>query len=116
MWDLGGQTGLRPYWRCYYQDTNAVVSVIDSADRERLEIAKQELDLMLQEEELRGAPVLILANKQDLPNAMNELEVSTVQKKESIYSHPYICPFIYHHLHRPSLFFLLSFRFVKDSG
>ena len=45
--DLGGQTGLRPYWRCYYQDTNAVVYVIDSADPERLEIAKQELELML---------------------------------------------------------------------
>ena len=76
VWDLGGQTGLRPYWRCYYQDTNAVVFVIDSADRERLDIAKQELDLMLQEEELRGAPVLIMANKQDLPNAMNELEIA----------------------------------------
>ena len=63
---------MRPYWRCYYQDTNAVVYVIDSADRERLEVARQELELMLQEEELKGAPVLILANKQDLPNAMNE--------------------------------------------
>lgn len=31
---------------------------------------------MLQEEELRGAPVLVLANKQDLPNAMNELEIA----------------------------------------
>ena len=47
VWDLGGQTGLRPYWRCYYQDTNAVVYVIDSADPERLEIDKQELELML---------------------------------------------------------------------
>ena len=28
VWDLGGQTGLRPYWRCYYQDTNAVVYVM----------------------------------------------------------------------------------------
>ena len=63
VWDLGGQTGLRPYWRCYYQDTNAVVFVVDSADRERLEFAKQELELMLQEDELRGVPVLILANK-----------------------------------------------------
>lgn len=63
---------MRPYWRCYYQDTNAVVYVIDSADKDRMEVAKQELELMLQEEELRGAPVLILANKQDLPNAMNE--------------------------------------------
>jgi ADP-ribosylation factor-like protein 1 len=63
VWDLGGQTGLRPYWRCYYQDTNAVIYVVDSADRERVEIAKQELELMLQEEELKGAPVLVLANK-----------------------------------------------------
>jgi ADP-ribosylation factor-like protein 1 len=76
VWDLGGQTGLRPYWRCYYQDTNAIVYVVDSADRERLDLSRQELELMLQEEELRGAPVLILANKQDLPNAMNEQEVS----------------------------------------
>ena len=63
MWDLGGQTGLRPYWRCYYQDTNAVVFVVDSVDRERLEFSKQELEIMLQEDELRGVPVLILANK-----------------------------------------------------
>ena len=63
VWDLGGQTGLRPYWRCYYQDTNAVVFVVDSADRERIEFAKQELELMLQEDELKGVPVLILANK-----------------------------------------------------
>jgi len=40
-----------------------VVYVVDSADKERMEIAKQELELMLQEEELRGVPVLILANK-----------------------------------------------------
>ncbi len=47
VWDLGGQTGLRPYWRCYYQDTNAVVFVVDSADRERIEYSRQELDIML---------------------------------------------------------------------
>ncbi|TNV70724.1 hypothetical protein FGO68_gene1264 [Halteria grandinella] len=75
VWDLGGQTGLRPYWRCYYQDTNAVIFVVDSADRERIEIAKQELELMLQEEELKGVPVLVLANKQDLPNALNDQEI-----------------------------------------
>ena len=49
--------------------------MIDSADRERLDTAKQELEMMLQEEELKGAPVLILANKQDLPDAMNEQEI-----------------------------------------
>lgn len=50
--------------------------VIDSADRERLDVSRQELEMMLQEEELKGVPVLILANKQDLPDAMNEQEVS----------------------------------------
>ena len=49
-----------------------MVFVVDSADRERIEYSRQELDIMLQEEELKGVPVLILANKQDLPGAMNE--------------------------------------------
>ena len=40
VWDMGGQTGFRQYWRCYYQDTNAVIFVVDSADKERIEIAK----------------------------------------------------------------------------
>ena len=75
VWDLGGQTGLRPYWRCYYQDTNAVVFVVDSADKERLEYSRQELEIMLQEDELKGVPVLILANKQDIQGAMNYDEI-----------------------------------------
>ena len=75
VWDLGGQTGLRPYWRCYYQDTNAVVFVVDSADKERLEYSRQELEIMLQEDELKGVPVLVLANKQDMPGAMGYDEI-----------------------------------------
>lgn len=43
VWDLGGQTSIRPYWRCYYQNTNAVIYVVDSADGERMGISKQEL-------------------------------------------------------------------------
>ncbi len=41
MWDLGGQTSIRPYWRCYYQNTNAVIYVVDSADVDRMAITKQ---------------------------------------------------------------------------
>lgn len=49
--------------------------MVDSADKERIEIARQELELMLQEEELQKVPVLVLANKQDLPNALNDQEI-----------------------------------------
>ena len=55
-----------------------MIFVVDSADRDRVEIARQELELMLQEEELKGVPVLVLANKQDLPNALNEQEVNNL--------------------------------------
>jgi ADP-ribosylation factor-like protein 1 len=70
VWDLGGQTSIRPYWRCYYQNTNAIIYVVDSADTERMGISKQELVTMLEEEELKDAVLMVFANKQDLPNAM----------------------------------------------
>ena len=64
VWDLGGQTSIRPYWRCYYPNTDAIIFVVDSCDNERLGIAKQELMAMLEvrtkscdEESLRSAHI-----------------------------------------------------------
>ena len=53
VWDLGGQTSIRPYWRCYYQNTNAIIYVVDSCDVDRMGISRQELVAMLEEEELK---------------------------------------------------------------
>jgi GTPase SAR1 family protein len=36
VWDLGGQTSIRPYWRCYYPNTDAIIFVVDSCDVDRL--------------------------------------------------------------------------------
>ena len=76
MWDLGGQTSIRPYWRCYYPNTDAIIFVVDSTDRERLHIAKQELWAMIEEEDLKDAIVLIFANKQDGEGALDAAEIS----------------------------------------
>lgn len=38
----------RPYWRCYYSNTDAIIYVVDSADRDRIGISKQELVSMLE--------------------------------------------------------------------
>ncbi|PFH37799.1 putative ADP-ribosylation factor family protein 1 [Besnoitia besnoiti] len=89
VWDLGGQTSVRPYWRCYFPNTNAVIYVVDSADRERISDAKHELLLMLEEEELRGVALAVLANKQDLPNAMTEGEVSAALGLPSLRDRPW---------------------------
>ena len=76
VWDLGGQTNIRPYWRCYYANTHAIIYVIDSCDIDRLSLSKKELFAMLEEEELKNSVLLIFANKQDMPGAMTEAQVS----------------------------------------
>ena len=76
VWDVGGQDRIRPLWRHYYQDVDGVIYVVDSNDRDRMDIAKSELEKMLSEVELRNACVLVYANKQDLPNAMTASEVA----------------------------------------
>ncbi len=70
VWDIGGQKKLRMLWRHYYTNTQGLIFVIDSSDNTtdednklRIEIAKEELHRMLDEEDLKDAAILILANK-----------------------------------------------------
>merc|ERR1712124_75358 len=65
VWDIGGQDRIRPLWRHYCTGTNAIIFVVDSNDRDRLDDAREELSKMLGENELHGAALLVLANKQD---------------------------------------------------
>ena len=63
VWDVGGQDKIRGLWKHYYQNTEGLIYVIDSSDKERLHIAKEELHKMLAEEELKDTVLLVLANK-----------------------------------------------------
>lgn len=64
VWDLGGQTSIRPYWRCYYPNTQAIIYVVDSSDTERIKTSAGEFHAILDEEELKDALILVYANKQ----------------------------------------------------
>merc|ERR1712032_1006952 len=75
VWDVGGQDKIRKLWRYYYQGTQGVIFVVDSSDRDRTEDAREEMDMMLREDEMRDAVLLVLANKQDLPGAMSSREM-----------------------------------------
>ena len=55
VWDIGGQSKIRPLWRHYYENANAIIFVVDSIDEDRIELAKEELHGMLQEDSLRDA-------------------------------------------------------------
>lgn len=87
MWDIGGQESLRAAWNTYYSNTKFVILVIDSTDRERLSITKEELYKMLAHDDLNKATVLIFANKQDLKGSMSSAEISKQLNLTSIKSH-----------------------------
>ena len=76
VWDIGGGYVVRAYWRSHYDHTNALVYVIDSADRRRITECNEELTALLMEEKLTGVPLLVFANKQDLLQTLPVEEVS----------------------------------------
>lgn len=76
IWDLGGQDKIRPLWRSYYHCKYVIIFVIDSHDKDRFDLAVQQLYKILKEDELRDAKLLVLANKQDLSNAVTAKEIT----------------------------------------
>lgn len=86
VWDVGGQDKIRPLWRHYFQNTQGLIFVVDSNDRERVGEAERELHNMLNEDELRDAVVLVFANKQDLPNAMSAAELTEKLRLNSLHN------------------------------
>lgn len=77
IWDIGGQDKLRPLWRSYTRCTDGIVFVVDSVDEERLEEAKMELLKTALLPENKNVPILVLANKQDLPGAKEAKEIAS---------------------------------------
>ena len=75
-WDLGGRRQARALWRQYYQKADALVFVVDCADKRRMEESHNEFEDLLKEEDLLDKPVLIYANKQDRVAALSGQEVT----------------------------------------
>ena len=76
IWDLSRRGKIRALLKVYYTNTQGIIFVVDSSDRDRIEIAKEELYELLAEEELKDAALLVFANKQDLKGVMSVAEVT----------------------------------------
>ena len=87
VWDLGGQESLRASWRTYFTAAEAVIFVVDSADTHNTLLAKMELFNLILDENLRGAPILVFANKSDLPVAVSAQEISNLLHLDEIRNH-----------------------------
>lgn len=87
VWDIGGQDKIRSLWKHYFLGAHGVIFVLDSSDRKRVQEAREELWNMLRDTELEQAACLILANKQDLPEAMSCKEVTEELQLHELRSH-----------------------------
>ncbi|VDL89810.1 unnamed protein product [Schistocephalus solidus] len=75
IWDIGGQPRFRSMWERYCRGVNAIIYMVDAADRDKLEASRNELHTLLDKSQLTGIPVLVLGNKRDLPGALTEVEL-----------------------------------------
>ncbi|EOA31520.1 hypothetical protein CARUB_v10014710mg [Capsella rubella] len=75
VWDVGGQEKLRPLWRHYFNNTDGLIYVVDSLDRERIVKAKQEFQEIIRDPFMLNSVILVFANKQDMRGAMSPREV-----------------------------------------
>jgi len=87
VWDLGGQETLRASWATYFEDTDAIVFVVDSNDQENMILAKMELFNVVLHEDLKYASLLVLANKQDIQGCRNAGEIAEDLSLHTIRTH-----------------------------
>jgi len=87
VWDIGGQDKIRVLWRHYYANTTGLIFVVDSNDHDRMDEAAMEMKKAMKEEDLANTKLLVYANKQDLPNAMDPDNMKKVLGLHDLHSH-----------------------------
>jgi len=91
LWDIGGQPRFRSMWERYCRGVNAIVFVVDAADTEKFEEASSQLHELLNKPPLASIPILVLGNKNDLPEAMGVDEIIEKLNLKSITGREVCC-------------------------
>lgn len=84
VWDVGGQTRMRSVWGDYCEHTDGLVYVVDSTDKQRLEDSRREFEHILKNEHMKNVPVVLLANKQDVPGALTAEDITRMFKVKKL--------------------------------
>ena len=83
---MGGQDKIRPLWRHYYMGTQGLIFVVDCADRDRIDEARQELHRIINDREMREAIILVFANKQDLHEGRHNHPMCCAEIRQLFYT------------------------------
>lgn len=84
--DMSGQGRYRTLWEQYYRDCQGIIFVVDSSDKIRMVVARDELESLLKHPDIvhKRVPVLFFANKMDLRDAMTSVKVSSLMGLETL--------------------------------
>ncbi|XP_005393181.1 PREDICTED: ADP-ribosylation factor-like protein 14 [Chinchilla lanigera] len=86
VWDVGGQDKMRAAWSYYCENTDGLVYVVDSTDQQRLDVSRREFKHILKNEHIKNVPIVILANKQDVPGALTAEDITRMFKVKKLCS------------------------------
>ena len=89
-WDLGGQVQYRPEWSRYARGTNVIIFVVDSSAIDLISYSRKELHTMLEERDLVGIPLLVLANKIDITPHLTEPEIIQGMNLDYVIDNPWL--------------------------
>eukprot|EP00803_Ostreobium_quekettii_P005101 evm.model.scf_729.1 EVM.evm.TU.scf_729.1 scf_729:321-3104(-) len=84
LWDLGGQPRFRGMWERYCRGVQAIVFVVDASDLDTIDDATRELHGLLDRPLLENIPLLVLANKNDVPEAVGVEEIVSRMNLKSL--------------------------------
>ena len=90
-YDMSGQSTYRGLWESYYSEIEAVVFVLDSSDKLRMVLARDELQMLLQHEQVAGRqlPILVFANKMDIAGSLTPVECMGLMELDKIVDKPW---------------------------
>ncbi|XP_012638226.1 ADP-ribosylation factor-like protein 14 [Microcebus murinus] len=86
VWDVGGQEKMRTVWDNYCENADGLVYVVDSTDQQRLEDSRREFEHILKNEHIKNVPVVLLANKQDMPGALTAKDITRMLRVKKLCS------------------------------
>ncbi|KAK7107434.1 hypothetical protein V1264_015366 [Littorina saxatilis] len=84
LYDIGGGKNIRPVWKNYFPEVYGVIYMVDSSTAERMDEVRETFRESLEHPHVSGKPVLLLANKQDKADALDEVDICEQLNLESV--------------------------------
>ena len=89
VYDIGGHQSYQYLWSIHCKTSNVILYVLDSSDQEAVDASQSQLESLFEDPELQNIPILVIANKEDLPEALKENDIVARLRLQEVNSHKF---------------------------